>query len=163
MRVGWFAPSLMVLHCFLGWAMGYLGRCVCWVDSYDFVCWVWAQGGTSLLGTSGFFLANGAADAEDFLLLRLCRLGYTVCHSLSCCTRWVVPNNTNPHSLKKEKKIPSKWFSFLSFFSPQSIPKTSPTREILLVYLFYNIKTLYLYDSYLNYFHLSSSHKKLKA
>src|SRR5437588_7697139 len=54
LRVGWFAPSLMVLYCFLWWAMGYLGRCVCWVDSYDFVCWVWAQGGTSLLGTSGF-------------------------------------------------------------------------------------------------------------
>src|SRR5436853_6312864 len=55
LRVGWFAPSIMVLHCFLGWAMGYLGRCVCWVDSYAFACWVWAQGGTSLLGTSGFF------------------------------------------------------------------------------------------------------------
>src|SRR5437660_7472605 len=113
MRVGWFAPSLMVLHCFLGWAMGYPGQCVYWVDSYDFICWVWAQGGTILLGTSGFS-ANGAADAEDFLLLRLCRLGYTVRHSLSCCTCRVVPNNTNPHDLKKKKKkkkIPSKWFT----------------------------------------------------
>ena len=75
--------------------------------SYDFVYWVWAQGGTSLLGTLGI-LANGAADAEDFLLLWLCRFGYTVRHSLSCCMRRVVPDNTNPHELKKEKKIPSK-------------------------------------------------------
>src|SRR5437588_13001555 len=87
-RVGWFAPSLMVLHCFLGWAMGYLGWCVCWVDSYDFVYWVWAQGGASLLSTSGSS-ANETADAEDFLLSQLCSLGYTVCHSLSCCTRQV--------------------------------------------------------------------------
>src|SRR5947209_12884511 len=93
----------MILHCFLGWAMGYLGWCGSGVDSYDFICWVWAQGGTSLLGTSGFS-ANGAADVEDFLLLQFCRLGYTVCHSHSCCTCRVVPYNTNPHYLKKKKK-----------------------------------------------------------
>ena len=94
----------MVLHCFLGWAVGYLGQCVCWVDSYDFVCWVSVQGGTYLLGTSGFS-PNGAADVEDFLLLRLCCLGYIVRHSLSCCMRRVVPNNTNPHDLKKKKNF----------------------------------------------------------
>src|SRR5437588_11676840 len=107
----------MVLHCFLGWALGYLGWCVCWMDSYDFVCWVWAQGGNSLLGTLGI-LANGVADVEDFLLLQLCHLGYTVHHSLSCCTRRVVLNNTNPHDIKKKEKIPSEWFSFLPFFLP---------------------------------------------
>ena len=63
----------------------------------------------------------------------------------------------------KEGLFPSEWFSFLPLFLPQSTPETSHTREILLVYLFYNTKTLYLYDSHLNYFHLSSSHKKLKA
>ena len=40
----------------------------------------------------------------------------------------------------KEGFFPSEWFSFLSFFLPQSTPKTSHTREILLVYLFYNTK-----------------------
>src|SRR5205085_741907 len=101
----------MVLHCFLGWAMGYLGRCVCWVDSYDFLCLVWVQGGTGLSGTLGFS-ANGAADAEDFLLFRLCRLGYTLRHSLTCCTRRVVPNNTNPHDLKKKKKSPRSGYCY---------------------------------------------------
>src|SRR5437588_3614998 len=136
----------MVLHCFLGWAMGYLGRCVCWVDSYDFVCWVWAQGGTSLLGTSGFFLANGAADAEDFLLSRLCRLGYTVCHSLSCCTRRVVPNNTNPCDLKKKKKKnPFFLFFFFFFFFFPLITKKYQITIIFFFFFFLKKKNLYFF------------------
>src|SRR5437588_10413637 len=95
-----FAHSIALL---LWVAMGYLSWCVCWVDSYDFVCWVWVQGRTGLLGTLGI-LANGVADVVDFLLSRLCRLGYTVRHSLSCCTRRVVSNNTNPRDLKKKEK-----------------------------------------------------------
>src|SRR5437588_8817146 len=96
--------------CFLGW-------CVCWVISYDFIYWVWAQGRTSLLGTPGM-LPNGAVDAEDFLLLRLCHLGYTVRHSLSCCKRRVVLNNTNRHDYKKRKKIPWKWDRLRDLYFP---------------------------------------------
>src|SRR5437588_3978956 len=38
-----------------------------------------------------------------FFLLHLCRLGYTLCHSLSWCMHLVVPKNINPHDLKKKK------------------------------------------------------------
>src|SRR5947209_16329019 len=63
----------------------------------------------------------------------------------------------------KEGLFPSEWFSFLPFFLPQSTNKDFPHMRDLISIFILQYKTLYLYDSHLNYFHLSSSHKKLKA
>src|SRR5437588_3779608 len=51
----------------------------------------------------GFVKIDVRMVAEDFLLFRLCRwvIQYTI--ALVSCTRRVVPNNTNPHDLKKQK------------------------------------------------------------
>ena len=43
-------------------------------------------------------------DRGEFLLLGHCADGFSVRHSLSCCTRHVVLNNTTPYDLKKKKK-----------------------------------------------------------
>ena len=100
---------------------------------------------------------------EDFLLLRLCRWVIQYAIALVSCTRRVVPNNTNPHDLKKrkKKKIPQEEFFFFPLIIPINLLYLY-TRDLISIFTL-QYKTLYLYDSHLNYFHLSSSHKKLKA
>src|SRR5437660_12041212 len=68
-------------------------------------------------------------------------LGYTVRHSLSCCTRRVVPNNTNPHDLKKKRKKKSPRSDFLSFpsFFPSQHQRL-PTHERSYWYIYSTIQ-----------------------
>src|SRR5437588_8926909 len=83
---------------------------------------------------------------------------YTI--ALVSCMRRVVPNNTNPHDLKKNP-LGVVFFPFL-LSSSVNTKDFLHTRDLISIFIL-QYKTLYLYDSLLNYFHLSSSHKKLKA
>ena len=58
----------------------------------------------------GFVKIDVRMVEEDFLLFRLCRWVIQYAIALVSCTHWVVPNNTNPHDLKKKEKNPLEVF-----------------------------------------------------